>query len=154
MVDLSDGSLTHVASVECGFGYGLAVCAPMGVLFTCCAKDGTISGYELKAPAFRKLGTWGGPGDGPLQFRFPKLANGYPFAGMMCLAGVPSSLGGGSIAGAASAGCAAVDFSLLVADTGNDRVVEVGVGAVVSGDRLTGRVEGVADIDLTIGAAA
>jgi fumarylpyruvate hydrolase len=29
-----------------------------------------------------------------------------------------------------------------------------GVGAVVSGDRLTGRVEGVADIDLTIGAAA
>jgi hypothetical protein len=47
---------------------GLAVCPSLGLLFTSCDNDSTISAFALEPPVFPRLGVWGGRGFGPLLF--------------------------------------------------------------------------------------
>ncbi len=74
-------SLVPSATIKCGSGFGLAVSVPLGIIATSNFFDDTVSVFELAAPQYRHVGTWGGHGSRALMFDF-KGADG--FSGWMC----------------------------------------------------------------------
>ncbi len=125
--------LTMVAPVgppvRCGTGFGLALCPSQGLVVTSCSTDSTLSAFDLTAgpagagPRFPLLGTWGGLG--------LRLSSDNGPCGLMCFAAVPGDGQGG--ARVAVRRGAAWAPTLLVADTGSHRVVEVDLRGVRGG---------------------
>jgi hypothetical protein len=129
-------ALVPVATVACGRGIGMAVCPALGLLFTSDDIDNTLSAFALAAPGMPALGTWGRKKSGPLEFEF--MCEGWS-SGMLCFAGEFDGLGsgagggGGGGGGSGSGGGGGGGPFLLVTDAGNDRVVELEVGGVITG---------------------
>jgi hypothetical protein len=109
------GSLQPVTAVACGKGMGLAASPALGLLVTSNLTDDTISAFELRPPEYRRLGTWGGRGFGPLQFMF----SGDSISGGLCFT-VPAD-------------AASAPPLLLVASHGSDCVAVLDVRGVAAG---------------------
>ncbi len=108
--------MRKIASLPAGQGFGLAVSPALNLIVTSDAVHNTLTFFRAVAP-FSQIGTpWGGHGSGPLQFRLDN-PGGHGWGGHMCFT-VPVAF--------------SALPSLLVADVGNDRVVEVDVSAVSS----------------------
>ncbi len=144
MIDIH--SMRPVAAVNCGGGIGLAVCPSLRLIVTSNRTDHSISAFELSAPLFQLLGTWGSR-DGPLQFGFsseidPKK---HHLSGGMCFVSVEGAAvsggggggggGGGSSSGGGSGRGGAVPAPrhwprLLVASHGTDDVAVLDMSRV------------------------